>query len=118
MTTKTILLLGGALAAALGAVSSWIRRRLERMRGEAQALPEERPVADVIVQPVPHRGRWPGTASRASAASLAEPAPRRRAGPLGSRADLRRAIVLAAILGPCRARATADDLGITFERRP
>lgn len=105
----------------------WLRQRAEAARrdGEAEPAPE----------PVPGRRRELPPAARVIAPALpveAAVAPARRMRPpasappprprahrrLGSRADIRRAIVTMTVLGPCRAREREAEVETPASARP
>lgn len=99
---QLVLLLVFVLVPLLNLLVRWIQ---QRARERAAPLPD----------PAPREARTPGPMPRvrtvqpaapcegpAAPAPAPPPPPRRRAGPLGGPAGLRRAIVAMTILGPCR----------------
>jgi hypothetical protein len=107
----------------------WLRRRAEASRpaGEAEPAPgpvpgrrRELPPAARVISP-----ELPVEAAVAPARRMRPPAsappPRRRPRAhrrLGSRADIRRAIVTMTVLGPCRAREREAEVETPASARP
>jgi hypothetical protein len=92
---------------------NWLLRRIQR-RFETQSPPEppRQPAPRTFAKPPPQEVIDP-TRERVPALKIAETPPRprtpRRNKPFfGNRRDLRRAMVLKAVLGPCRAVDEAD----------
>ena len=103
----------------------WLRRRAETPGPEARPQPGPEPVlerapsrrrelppaARVIVPAPPPEAPVPATRRMRSPAAAPPPRPRPRAHRrLGSRADVRRAIVTMTVLGPCRARERETEV--------
>lgn len=89
-----------------GSLARWLKARMEAARP-----PETRPPAGVTVRRPPRPLGEPAMPARTPPVTSAQPSPpppveTRRRSPrprLGEGSDLRRAIVLMAVLGPCRA---------------
>lgn len=103
----------------------WLRQRSQVPRPEAEPPPgpepargrrlELPPAARVIVPPLPPEAAVP--APRRMRPEAAPPARRRPRPRLGSRADVRRAIVTMTVLGPCRAREHEVEVGTSSPAR-
>jgi hypothetical protein len=96
----------------LSALGRWLRQQIAEAgggRGLDETLPD--PVRALEQAPPPRRPPLPQPSAPAPAAvttaparsSVTVPAPRRLLEGLGSPSDLRRSVVVATLLGPCRA---------------
>lgn len=105
------------LAGFIGFVLPWLRRQAERWRRERHArsvaAPEATGAVPVGVSPLPTVARpvveRPASPRMSAAARVGHATVRRRGGPLGSRSDVRRGVVLMTLLGPCRALEPPRD---------
>ncbi len=98
----------------------WLRTRMEEMErraGQAAEPTDPRPKAPSV--PVPQVESRPARRPRPRAAVAVEtppPAPRRTRFAAGDLREVRRGIVIMAILGPCRAWSPAEPPGLAPDR--
>jgi hypothetical protein len=108
---QILLLLVFVLVPLFNLLLRWLQRRAREQQRPVPAEPRAaEPVAreERLPAPMPPRARVIGPARPRQGPRETPPAPRpqpvnRRAGPLGGRAAVRRAVVAMTILGPCRA---------------
>jgi hypothetical protein len=115
MNLETLLtLLAVVLAALFNVIFPWVRKRLaDQQAGSADPEPQDAqaalagmPTATPTPQPEPYRSAPSSAAAPMATAPPAPPAAarRRRRSALGNLSGMRDGIVLAAVLGPCRAQ--------------
>ncbi len=114
MNLETVLvILAVVFAAVFNVILPWVKRQQENAQaGNADPAPLDVPPAVLVPAPSmlsgPESGPEPeprrhATPSTAAPMALAAVRPARRS-PVGSLSDMRNGIVLAAVLGPCRAQ--------------